>query len=204
MAADTPTSIRAFIAIEINDETRRALVGTQSLLKETGAHVAWVAPANIHGSLVFLGDVVQDLIPKVGQVLDTAAAATTPFAFDVVNVGTFGRPDSPRVIWAGVRDPAPLQALHAKVAAGLRELQIPLETREFVPHLTLGRVKSSRNRRELAQAIQTAAATSFGHVAATRVVLMRSMLRPSGSEYLMIHPANFNLEQEGNAALEDN
>jgi 2'-5' RNA ligase len=191
MAPESPTSIRAFIAIPINEETRCALATAQTSLKKANAHVAWVAPANIHVSLAFLGDIVSDLIPPIEQVLDATAAVTTPFAFDVADLGTFGRPDSPRVIWAGVRNPAPIQRLQGKIADGLRSLQIPQETREFVPHLTLGRVKSSRNRGELTKAIRTAERRSFGRVEATRVLFMRSILKPTGSEYSIVHEAPF-------------
>ena len=44
--SDTP--IRAFIAIEIPDEVRTALVRVQQRLRKVGAKVSWAPPENIH------------------------------------------------------------------------------------------------------------------------------------------------------------
>ena len=191
MSADTPASTRAFISVEINDATRRALAATQAFLKKTGAHVAWVSPENLHISLVFLGDTVADRVAPISRVLDAAATATSPFTFHIANLGTFGKPDSPRVVWAGVADGRPLKALHAAIAERLKALQIPLESRDFVPHLTLGRVKSGHGRREFLEAIKATTDISFGQVDATRVVLMRSVLKSGGAEYSPVHEARF-------------
>ena len=189
MTSDSPAFIRAFIAVEIDEETRRALAKTQGMLRLAGAHVAWVAPENIHVSMVFLGDTVADTIPRIIGEIDAAAAITTPFTFEVVALGTFGRIDAPRVIWAGVRSPEAIQALQGSIADGMRSLQIPLEARKFVPHLTLGRVKSLRGCRELADVIRSERETCFGRVFASRVVLMRSVLKPAGAEYSVLHEA---------------
>ncbi len=77
------------------------------------------------------------------------------------------------------------------MAEGLRSLQIPVDSREFVAHLTLGRVKSARHRHELVEAIQAVGETSFGRVDAGRVVLMQSRLKPTGAEYTVVHEAPF-------------
>ena len=191
MPMDAPASIRAFVAVEINSETREALTEIQATLRNAGAHVAWVAPENLHVSLAFLGDTVTDLIPRLAHILDDVAALTPPFPFDVANLGAFGRPDSPRVIWAGVKKGEPLTVLQRRVADDLRGLGIALETPEFVPHLTLGRVRSSRGCRPLIDALRSTGEIVFGHVEASRVVLMRSVLASGGAQYSIVHGAQF-------------
>ena len=52
---DLPEKIRAFIAIRVNPEVERAI---EELVSELRAHhdgIKWVAPANLHLTLKFLG-----------------------------------------------------------------------------------------------------------------------------------------------------
>ena len=60
--------IRSFIAIEISDEVREGLKALQQDLKKAGAKVGWVAPENIHLTLVFLGDVFRSQVEPLANV----------------------------------------------------------------------------------------------------------------------------------------
>ena len=97
--------IRSFIAIEISDEVRVGLRALQQNLKKVGARVGWVAPENIHLTVVFLGDVFRSQVERLANVLDDAAAQTNAFRYEVAGSGFFGSPRSPRVIWAGLNAP---------------------------------------------------------------------------------------------------
>ena len=64
--------IRAFVAVELPDELRRALAATQARLKERlayainpGVRIQWVRPEAIHLTLKFLGDIDEAQVPAV-------------------------------------------------------------------------------------------------------------------------------------------
>jgi RNA 2',3'-cyclic 3'-phosphodiesterase len=183
-------SLRSFIAVEITDEVRSGLAAAQALLKETGAHVGYTAPENIHLTLQFLGDVLEENVPALEQGLDAAAARIAPFSFSVAGVGYFGDPRSPRVVWAGIPDAPPeLAGLQDAVAALARDHGIPVEDRPFKPHLTLGRVRSRRGVAELTAALASIRNTAFGAVPVRRVLLMRSHLERPAVRYSILHAA---------------
>jgi 2'-5' RNA ligase len=52
-----PEPIRSFLAVELTPEIQQALSLIQDQLKQSGADVRWVKPANIHVTLKFLGNV---------------------------------------------------------------------------------------------------------------------------------------------------
>jgi 2'-5' RNA ligase len=183
--------IRAFIALDVGEAVRGQLAAVQASLKKTHAHVSWVPPDNIHLSLVFLGNITQDLVGLVQAALDQAAAGTRPFPFRVVNLGTFGGRQSPRVIWAGTSDNQPIKDLHGLLVPLLKEIGLTPETREFTPHITLGRVRSGRGRDDLVQALEAAGPRDFGPVDAREVRLMRSVLWEDGARYSVLHRAPF-------------
>ena len=125
------------------------------------------------------------------RVIKEAAATASGFSLTIHGIGSFGRSGSPRVIWAGVRACPSLHALQSDVHEGLIAIGLPLEERPFRPHLTIGRVRSSRGRKELAAALVPLEDTAFGTSEINNVTLMESVLRPSGPEYTPLHCVPF-------------
>ena len=57
-------TIRAFIAIEIDNGIKDRLSEYLNQLKKTGASVKWVAPENIHLTLKFIGYIEEETLPE--------------------------------------------------------------------------------------------------------------------------------------------
>ena len=161
---------------------RAALAGAQQKLARCPAKVKWVAPENIHLTLKFLGDVDEPTAAGVGAAM-AAASGGGPFTFAVEGLGAFPPRGRPRVVWAGVTDGAAAASqLQAKLETGLRPLGFKKE-RSFVPHLTIGRVKSPKGAPDLAVMIEQLAGTTFGSCTASEIVLFESTLTPQGAIY---------------------
>src|SRR3989338_10137381 len=62
-------TIRAFIAVELNDQIKETIRGFQEHLKPLGCDISWVKPENAHLTLKFLGDVKMKMIPSVTETL---------------------------------------------------------------------------------------------------------------------------------------
>jgi len=187
--ADRDLFVRAFVAAALPDPVRAALDGVQTLLRRSRADVSWVPRENLHVSLAFLGNITREDVLAVARTLDEAACSERPFRFSVAGLGAFGPPRSPRVLWAGGRGAEPLVRLQAAVAEGLRGLRLTLDSREFRPHVTLGRVRSRLNVEALMERVSARREDEFGDVDVERIHLMRSVLRPSGSQYSVLHEA---------------
>lgn len=180
--------IRSFVAIEISDGVRDGLKALQQNLKKAGARVGWVAPENIHLTLVFLGDVFRSQIEPLANALDAAAARIVPFCYEVAGSGFFGSPRSPRVIWVGVNEQGDaITGLQACAVAAVRELGLKTEDRPFHPHLTLGRVRTRDRVDELTSLLASAKSTTYGSVEVHRLLLMQSHLEHQGVRYSVLH-----------------
>ena len=188
--------VRAFIAVHINDAVRDELARAQARLKRSGAHVAWVRPENVHLTLVFLGDVSGRQLAELASRLDRIALVTAAFSCVAAGIGAFGGERRPRVVWAGVMAGC-VPALHslygaasdAAVAAGMR-----VEAWPFAAHMTLGRVRSSRNVAALAAEVGKLRESSFGVFPVHGVSVMRSVLGSQGPTYTVLHEATFSGE----------
>lgn len=185
-----PDYIRAFIAAEINDAIRAELADVQSVLEKANGHVSWVRPQNIHCTLVFLGDIFQPAVDSAAGALAKAAAGNKPFELEIRGLGYFGSARSPRIIWSGIAGAVtPLVKLQDDlVAAGLAAGLQPDE-KPFKPHLTIGRVRSSRNAPALVRALEENKNKSFGKLSVQRIVLMQSRLTANGPEYTLLQSA---------------
>jgi 2'-5' RNA ligase len=168
----------------LDDTVRAALGAAIERLRRAAHHVAWVAPANLHFTLKFLGQVDEARLPELGAALAAAAVARSGFTAAVTGLGAFPSPARPRVVWAGVDEGAPaLTELAAGVEQALVALGFPPEARPFSPHVTLGRVRVPRRDARLADLLTVAAREEFGRVRVERVVLMESQLSPGGARY---------------------
>lgn len=187
---DANIMLRLFIAVDIGDEVRGLLAPEITHLKKSFPKVKWVSPENIHLTLAFLGDVPGEQAEGISHALNTLGELFTPFSMNVTGLGTFGPPRSPRVIWAGIgtgtREAIALQAM---LASELRALDFTPETRPFSPHLTIGRVKSSRDAEGLPGKLAACSGTYYGTIKADHLRLMRSELLPQGPIYTVVHEA---------------
>lgn len=175
--------MRIFIAIDLDSELKKTLQDLVLKLKKTGADIRWISFQGMHLTLKFLGEVGQDSIPAVENVLRTAASGHSRFPLALRGTGTFPGGKSPRVLWIGVKEEPALMDLQKEVELGLEKEGYPLEERPFHPHLTLGRVKSPSRVREAVLELEKFRDTVFEEMTVRKVTLFESILRPQGAEY---------------------
>ncbi len=176
-------ALRCFIAIEIPETIRRSIDDSIAVLKKSGAEVKWVACENIHLTLQFLGETEEALIPKIKEALDKILSPCLPFYIRISNVGCFPDGRRPRVIWVGVEESQPLIKLYKDIADAMEGLGYKKEERNFTPHVTIGRVKSTRNMPELSRRLEEVRSIRFSDFEVRNITLMKSELKPSGAKY---------------------
>ena len=94
-------NIRAFIAIELPDTIRTAILDVQKQLKPGLKGIRWVPPKNIHLTLRFLGDIGSSGITAVKEAVLKAAGEASPFKLSAKGIGAFPGMNRPRVVWIG-------------------------------------------------------------------------------------------------------
>ncbi|MBM3244518.1 MAG: RNA 2',3'-cyclic phosphodiesterase [Candidatus Omnitrophica bacterium] len=186
--------MRAFIAIPIPEQTKKHLLLLQEKLKGYGADVKWVQTDNIHLTLKFLGEVDEDNLSKVYRAIENAVKETCAFSADIASLGAFPKIDYPKVIWVGIRQ----GEKETKEIAGLLEEEIektgiPKEKREFESHITIGRVRSLKNLKDLSTRLNEFTDYFEGtdmNFMVSKIVLFKSTLSPKGPTYEAIKEVN--------------
>lgn len=124
--------MRAFVAIDLPDPVVSALEDLQEAMPLGRP----VDPDQMHLTLAFLGEQPDDLIEAAHRALE--GLRVPAFELRLQGLGTFGD-RQPTVLWAGLRDPGPVKALHDRILPALHGAGIVLERRRFRPHVTLAR-----------------------------------------------------------------
>jgi 2'-5' RNA ligase len=185
--------MRLFTAIDLSGEMLENMGEFLARLKPL-ATLRWTPVENLHITTKFIGEwpesrigemiavlrtVGQDGILRAGcqpahapeRVTNPLQAASLPHngrpvVIAVRRVGWF-----PRVFWVGVEGGEPLAALARATEQAVAGLGVPVETRVYSPHLTLGRVKDKVRIEDL---VAAAGNPDFGAFQATSFFLYLS------------------------------
>lgn len=178
------TAIRCFIAIPLAESARKDLLSIQKHLKTADADVKWVKEPNLHITLRFLGDRPLKKIEAVTDLLQSSFRQQAPFEIGIDHLGVFPNERSPKVLWAGAgHHGGKIKDIAARLEDGLNRLGIPKEKQEFVPHITLGRVRSAKNTKALMEKLRGHSLSSPILSAVSRITFYKSTLTAEGPVY---------------------
>ena len=127
--------MRLFIAIQLSEEMKKALVGCMHDLKKQGVEGNYVPAQNLHLTLAFIGE--YDNPAKVKQVIESVPLPQ--FRLSLSEKGNFGN-----LLWAGVKGNQKLKTYVKELRDALRTEGIPFDNDKFVPHITLIRKASAK------------------------------------------------------------
>lgn len=168
--------MRCFVAVKPSEAVRVNIGAVQDELFRSGADVRWIGPEELHVTLRFLGDLDAPDVERLRASLRRVAAAQPAFRLAYRGLGQF-----PKVVWLGGSTGA--HALAAAVEAVAVEAGVPKDRFPFTAHLTIGRIRSPRGAKALAEAIRSLQERDFGEDEISEFWLIQSTLLPQGPVY---------------------
>ncbi len=178
--------MRLFVALPVPAPVRADLAGALAAHHDA-TPVRWSRSETWHVTLAFLGEVDPATVAPLSTRLARAAARYAPMTLRLQGSGAFPRPAAATTLWVGLDAPRPeLPRLAASTVAAARRVGIEVDDRPYRPHLTVGRLRTRTDVRDLVAALQPYAGPSW---TATELHLVRSHLgaRPR-YEVLAHHP----------------
>ena len=139
--------IRTFVSVSVPKE----IVNIQSMLKSTvepkGLKVRWVMNGKMHLTLKFLGNTTQGSIDNLNEALFNAVKSAKVINLSISGTGAFPVKGRPNVLWLGIKgDIDELKQLTVNINNSLEPLGFITEKREFLPHVTIARIKSNQKK----------------------------------------------------------
>jgi 2'-5' RNA ligase len=180
------------LAIEIDAGTRSAITDLLGRFRAELPRISWTRPENAHLTLRFFGEVVPEFIEGFAIQLRPFAARMQPVGARVSGVGAFPNARRPSIVWAGMEfDGDGITRLQQASENIARQLGLPPETRAFVPHVTVGRVRRDAPHAHLTAALQRESRFSANAFTVDAVSLFSSELTPQGARYTRLHRFTF-------------
>lgn len=174
--------IRSFIAIKIspNEEFIRAFqVLKNHLINE---EINWVDIQNLHLTLKFLGNVsyetIQDIICELKKIQSVPS-----FHFQIAGIHLYKDIHSPRIIYSEIKSAPELYTLSKEIDNCLNTLDLFSREKRFLPHLTLGRIKSLKGKPNLELVLHDLRKLYCQQIECSKFILFESTLTPSGPIY---------------------
>lgn len=128
--------MRLFFALKFSEAVKDALCAAMDRMRLCCAQGRFTPRANLHLTLVFLGEVPPERLPDVREAMEEVSAGR--FALEIGGVGCF-RQRGGYLYWAGVERSVPLCSLYGSLCGELQKRGFSIEERPYRPHLTLVR-----------------------------------------------------------------
>ena len=152
--------------------------------------IVWVKDDVRHLTLRFLGATAPQQVPAIRRALAEACAQNAPFNLEINKTGVFGSHYHPEVIWLGFDHFEPFRKLFEDLEPKLQGLGFDPNYGNFVPHITLGRIKNLHDKRKFWEYIEQAQKESFAQdLTISELHLYQSFLHKDGPEYKVIGKA---------------
>ncbi|WCT72917.1 RNA 2',3'-cyclic phosphodiesterase [Sphingomonas naphthae] len=125
---------RLFVALRPPPPMRVQLVG----LMGGGSGLRWQGDEQLHLTLRFIGEVDHHQAEDIAAALGSIHAP--PVTFALRGAGLLDRRGVPDTLWAGVTPHDGLRLLAERIGQALRRVGVPIESRAFLPHITVARL----------------------------------------------------------------
>jgi 2'-5' RNA ligase len=180
--------MRAFLGISVPDGVKHKILEIQK--KFSGFDIKFVEPENLHFNLKFFREISDEQVGGLKKILEEIAKKYGPFEIEIRGLGVFPNKNYIRVIWIGVKEGFnAITSLAEAIQDSIESIGFSREEK-FVPHLTLGRVRTARNKEELKILIEELENIEIGKMKVDTIKLFRSKLSPSGPVYEEVFDIN--------------
>lgn len=149
--------------------------------------IVWVKGKVQHLTMRFLGATPPQLEAGTRRALADACANHAPFTLTINKIGVFGSHYHPKVLWLGFDHFEPFKAVFEDLEPRLQSLGFEPNNGNFVPHITLGRIKNLHSKDKFWESVEAVQQQPFAQeLQISSLNLYQSFLHKEGPEYKVI------------------
>lgn len=176
------SEIRAFLAVDIDDDLKPKINRVMKDFKAIDTKIKYVELSNLHLTLKFFGDIDTNGLKLLEKSITNVLADFKPFTVRISGCGAFPNKNLIKVIWIGLDGDAILKDIHDRLDEEFAKIGIEKD-RKFSTHLTIGRMKTGKNKNLVKSAIEEFEDIEIGEMEVKSISLKKSTLTPAGPIY---------------------
>lgn len=172
---------RIFLAAKIDsDLVKQELIPQlKDLLKLE--QIRWANPNQMHLTLRFFGDTPVSRIPYIEEAISTSLSSFSSFDITLSQLKMFGSKYKPQVLWVGIENNDVLKKMFSELNEQLAKIGIQSTRQNFVPHLSLGRIKSIDDHKNFQDVLVKFSDYQAESININSFKLYESVLNPTGA-----------------------
>ena len=182
MKTDKSETIRSFLAIELDEDLIPKILDVQKEFKKTNANIKYVPSENMHFTLKFFGNIDMDMVEDIASAVEKVIKNYSSFDLNIKNCGCFPNKNVIKVLWLGLEEGSPIKNLQKDLDKEFKKLGFKKE-KNFISHLTIGRVKSPKNKKDIRNTIEKLEDIEIGQFTVSKICLKKSTLTSQGPIY---------------------
>ena len=128
-----------FWAIRLPDVVKKTIFMELEKMKGNFSFKRWVHELDYHITLTFLGSAQEEKLVEATRLVGDVLKNKKAFRLKLDGLNVFGNREAPRIFWASVEQEHQLFELQKEVHQVCSEVGFSLESRPYLPHLTLAR-----------------------------------------------------------------
>lgn len=176
------SQVRAFLAIDLDDDLKPKINKIIKEFKQIDTRIKYVELTNLHLTLKFFGEIDTAGLELLEEKIAKVVSEFKPFNVKIKSCGAFPNNNHIKVIWVGIDDDSIIRDLHDKLDKEFTKLGFDKD-KKFSTHLTIGRMKSAKNKNQVKSTIEEFSDVEIGEMTVNNIVLKKSTLKPSGPIY---------------------
>ena len=176
------SQVRAFLAIDLDDDLKPKINRVIKEFKQIDTKIKYVELANLHLTLKFFGEIDTEGLELLEEKIAKVVSEFKPFDIKIKGCGAFPNNNHIKVIWVGIDEDSIIRELHDKLDKEFTKLGFDRD-KKFSTHLTIGRMKSAKNKDKVKATIEEFSDIEIGEMTVNRISLKKSTLKPSGPVY---------------------
>jgi RNA 2',3'-cyclic 3'-phosphodiesterase len=169
--------LRLFIAALLPEEIKARIDSFIGLARPRCEGVRWESYDKLHVTLKFLGNVEDSQAALISSAIGAVVRDYAPFETGMINFGGFPSLRNPRVLFIALNESPSLSSFQSRIDEELEPFGFSRESRKFIPHVTIGRVKTRVTYKEPLPVPERSTFT-IGEIG-----IIKSELRRDGSVY---------------------
>ena len=182
MKTNQSETIRSFLAIELDPELVPKILDVQKEFKKTNSNIKYVPSQNMHFTLTFFGNIDFNMVEDISAAVLKVIKNYSSFDLNIKKCGCFPNKNVIKVLWLGLDEGSPIKDIQKDLDKEFRKLGFKKE-KNFISHLTIGRVKSPKNKNEIRNTIEKLEDVEIGQMTVSKICLKKSTLTPQGPIY---------------------
>lgn len=172
--------MRFFVALEVPDQNRIQLHNVQQKIKEIVPQARLTDNNKLHLTLAFIGEQPEELKEKLVESISKVANGIPQFEVTPAYIDGFPTIHNPHTLWVGVKgDVDKLIILGERLKDQLKNLNLPVDQRRFIPHIAIAKLVDTRVNDITEVSLEKIMAQHFEPIKVTQIKLFEST--PDGS-----------------------